>query len=132
MKEIELTVSNRQMIVDNVDYGIQAGGKCIRFATATSKRSIEQNKKLHAMLGDLSAQIKHYGQTYSIDVWKRLCTAAWLRERNEQALMVPAIDGCGIEVIFERTSKLGVKDMAELIEWVYAYGTNSGVIWSAV
>jgi hypothetical protein len=44
--------------------------------------------------------------------------------------MVPAIDGNGIEVIFEKTSKLSRKKMAELIEWVYAFGTNSGVNWS--
>jgi hypothetical protein len=130
MKEIELTLSNRQMIIDNVDYGIQCGGKCVKFATATSKRSLEQNKKAHAMLSDISRQIKHYEQTYSVDVWKRLTMAAWLRERNEQALMIPAIDGCGVEVIFERTSKLGVKKMSEYVEWLYAYGTNSGVIWS--
>ena len=132
MKELELTPGNRQMIIDNVDYGIQCGGKCVKFATATSKRSIEQNAKCHAMLSDISRQIKHYGQTYSVDVWKRLCVAAWLREHNQQALMVPAIDGYGIEVIFEKTSKLGTKKMASFIEWLYAYGTNSGVIWSKI
>jgi ABC-type phosphate transport system ATPase subunit len=132
MKELELTTSNRQMIIDNVDYGIQCGGKCVKFASATSKRTIEQNKKCHAMLGDISRQIKHYEQTYSVGVWKRLCMAAWLRERNELALMIPAIDGCGIEVIFEHTSSLGTKKMAEFIEWLYAYGTNSGVKWSKI
>jgi hypothetical protein len=132
MKELELTPSNRQMIIDNVDYGIQSGGKCVKFATATSKRTLDQNKKCHAMLADISRQIKHYEQTYSVDVWKRLCVAAWLRECNEQALMIPAIDGYGVEVIFEKTSKLGTKKMAGFIEWLYAYGTNSGVIWSRV
>jgi hypothetical protein len=130
MKEIALTPSNRQMIIDNIDYGIQVGGKCVKFATATSRRKLEQNAKCHAMLSDISRQIKHYGQTYSADVWKRLCMAAWLRERNQQALMVPAIDGNGIEVIFERTSKLSVKDMAEFIEWLYAYGAYADVNWS--
>lgn len=118
------------MIIDNVDFGIQAGGKCVKFSTATSKRSIEQNKKLHAMLADISAQIVHMKQRYSVDVWKRITTAAWLRERGERALMIPALDGYGIEVIYEKTSKLSSKDMAELIEWLYAYGSNSGVIWS--
>ena len=130
MKSIPLTESVRQSVIDNIDYAIAKGGLEFKIVKATDRRNVEQNKKIHAMLSDISSQITHYGQTYSIDVWKRLCVAAWLRERNEQALMVPAIDGSGIDVIFEKTSKLSRKKMAELIEWVYAFGTNSGVNWS--
>lgn len=130
MKSIPLTASVRQSVIDNIDYAIEKGGLEFKIVKATDRRNIEQNKKIHAMLSDISAQIKHYEQTYSVDVWKRLTMAAWLREANQQALMVPAIDGNGIEVIFERTSKLSRKRMAEFIEWVYAFGTNAGVNWS--
>lgn len=130
MKSIPLTESVRQSVIDSIDYAIAKGGLEFKIVKATDRRNAEQNKKIHAMLSDISAQITHYGQTYSVDVWKRLCVAAWLRERNEQALMVPAIDGNGIEVIFEKTSKLSRKKMADLIEWVYAFGTNAGVNWS--
>jgi hypothetical protein len=44
--------------------------------------------------------------------------------------MIPALDGCGIDVIFEKSSKLGVKKMASLIEWVYMYGAENNVMWS--
>ena len=130
MKSIPLTESVRQSVIDSIDYAIAKGGLEFKIVKATDRRNAEHNKKIHAMLSDISAQITHYGQTYSVDVWKRLCVAAWLRERHEQALMVPAIDGNGIEVIFEKTSKLSRKKMAELIEWVYAFGTNAGVNWS--
>ena len=100
-----------------------------KIGKAQSKRSVEQNKKAHAMLADISRQIEHYEQRYSVDVWKRLSMAAWLRERNESPLMIPAIDGCGVDVIFEKTSKLSIKRMADYIQWLEAYGVNAGVIF---
>ena len=115
MKELELTPANRQMIIDNVDYGIQCGGKAVKFSTATSKRTIEQNAKCHAMLSDISRQIKHYGQTYSVDVWKRLCVAAWLREHNQQALMVPAIDGMVLKLFLKRPVSLELRKWQVLL-----------------
>ena len=130
MESIPLTQSVRQSVIDNVDHAIEVGGLEFKIVKATDRRNIEQNKKIHAMLSDISRQIKHYEQTYSVDVWKRLTMSAWLREANENPLMIPAIDGNGIDVIFERTSKLSRKRMAEYIEWVYAFGTNAGVIWS--
>ncbi len=130
MKSIPLTQSVRQSVIDNVDHAIDVGGLEFKIVKATDRRNIEQNKKIHAMLSDISRQIKHYEQMYSVDVWKRLTMSAWLREANESPLMIPAIDGNGIDVIFERTSKLSRKRMAEYIEWVYAFGTNAGVTWS--
>ena len=130
MKSIPLTHSVRQSVIDNVDHAIEVGGLEFKIVKATDRRNIEQNKKIHAMLSDISRQIKHYEQTYSVHVWKRLTMSAWLREANESPLMIPAIDGNGIDVIFERTSRLSRKRMAEYIEWVYAFGTNAGVNWS--
>ena len=127
---IDINPQTRGMIVDNIDHAISVGGMAFKIGKAQSKRSLEQNKKAHAMLSDISCQIEHYGQRYSVDVWKRLTLAAWLRERNESPLMIPAIDGCGVDVIFEKTSRLGIKKMAEYIDWLYAFGTNSGVKWS--
>lgn len=130
VKSIPLTQSVRQSVIDNIDHAIAVGGLEFKIVKATDRRTLEQNKKCHAMLSDISRQITRYEQRYSVDVWKRLCLAAWLRECNESPLMIPALDGNGVDVIFERTSKLGIKRMASFIEWLYAYGTNAGVVWS--
>ena len=127
MKMIEINQHTRSMIIECVDQAVITGGMSFKIGKATDKRSIEQNKKLHAMLGDISRQITHYGQTYSIDVWKRLTMAAWLREDGQQAIMIPAIDGNGVDVVFERSSKLSVSQMTAYIEWVTVYCVNSGV-----
>jgi len=93
-------------------------------------RSAEQNKKLHAMLADIARQVEHAGMKWDVTIWKRLCTAAWLRETGASIQMIPAIDGQGIDVLYERTSKLSVKKCAELIEWVQAFGAEHDVKWT--
>lgn len=93
-------------------------------------RSIEQNKKLHAMLADIARQVDHAGKKWDVLIWKRLLTAAWLREEGDTPQMIPAVDGKGFDVVYERTSKLSVSKCAELIEWVYAFGGEHQVRWS--
>lgn len=89
-------------------------------------RSLEQNAALHAHLSDIADQVEWHGKRLSLDVWKRLCTAAWLREIGESPEMIPALDGKGFDVIFEKTSKMTVKQMSSLIEWVTAFGAENG------
>lgn len=95
-------------------------------------RSAEQNKKLHACLADIARQVEHAGMKWDVTVWKRLCTAAWLRERGANIQMIPAIDGKGIDVLYQPTSKLSMKKCAELIEWVQAFGAEHDVKWTQV
>jgi hypothetical protein len=91
------------------------------------KRSLAANAALHAALSDIADQVEWYGQKLSAGVWKRLCTAAWLRERGDRPVMVPALDGVGVDVIYERTSQMSRQEMGELIEWVSAFGAEHGV-----
>jgi hypothetical protein len=94
-------------------------------------RSSEQNKLLHARLTDIASQVEHAGKKWDVLIWKRLLTAAWLRESGDQPQMIPAVDGHGFDVIYERTSKLTVKQCAELLDWVEAFGGEHRVRWTA-
>jgi hypothetical protein len=105
-----------------------AEGMVVRISPAT--RSLEQNALLHAVLTDIAEQVEWHGQKLSLDVWKRLCMAAWMREEKEQPLLVPALDGHGVDIIFERTSKLNVTQCSSLIEWCFAFGGEHGVRFS--
>lgn len=89
-----------------------------------------QNRILHARLADIAKQVEHHGMKFDLTVWKRLCTAAWLRERGSSIQMIPAIDGKGIDVLYEPTSKLSKKKCAELILWVEAFGSEHSVKWT--
>lgn len=93
-------------------------------------RSGDQNRALHAMLSDISRQVEHYGKRFDVETWKRLCTAAWLREEGEQAQLIPALDGQGFDLVFARTSKLTIKQCASLLEWISAYGSQASVKWT--
>lgn len=93
-------------------------------------RRTAQNSLLHSCFSDIARQVSWQGKSLPIDVWKRLCTAAWLREEGESPQMVPALDGKGFDVIFERTSKLSVAQCSRLTTWVHAFGDEHGVQWS--
>ena len=85
------------------------------------KRSLEQNAKLHAELQEIAETIKWAGEYRDIEVWKRLLTAAWARCRSEPVQILPAVDGHGFDVLYQRTSDLSIKEMIDLIEYVQAW-----------
>lgn len=89
------------------------------------KRSDAENRLLHAMLGYISKHMEWAGKKRDSETWKRLLTAAWLRARGEHIEMLPALDGCGIDVVFRRTSDLTRSECAELIEFIYAWGAEN-------
>ena len=103
-------------------------------------RNGDQNARFHAMLTDISRQVQWYGKTLSVEVWKRLVTAAYLREIGGHPQLIPALDGEGFDVIFERTStmpqsrtkRMRDSDPAfnELIDWTAAFGDLNCVEWS--
>lgn len=84
-------------------------------------RSLEQNAKLHAILGEISRTTEWAGRKRDIETWKRLLTAAWLRERGEKIELLPALDGHGVDIVFRHTSSLTVNEMIELIEYIMAW-----------
>lgn len=93
-------------------------------------RNLDQNARLHAMLGDISSQVLWHGMKLTPTIWKRLCTASMLREVGEKPQLIPALDGVGIEIIYEKTSEMSKKKVAELILWIEVFGAERNVVWS--
>lgn len=93
-------------------------------------RTNKQNALIHAMLTDISEQCDINGRKFDVVVWKRMCVAQWLKDRGERPIIVPSLDGQEVVVIYEKTSKLNTRQMAELAEWLYAYGSENSVKWS--
>lgn len=90
-------------------------------------RSLKENALLHALLTQISQQKKWAGAMRDIETWKRLLTAAWCRANGEQIELLPAIDGHGVDIVFRRTSQLSKGECAELIEYLYAWGSENDV-----
>lgn len=93
-----------------------------------AKRSSPQNARLHAMFTELSTHLRWHGQKLPMEVWKRLCMAAWMREERQSPQLVPALDGHGVDIIYERTSRLSAAECGRLMEWVEAFAAEQGVL----
>jgi hypothetical protein len=94
---------------------------------AEPTRSLNQNAALHPMLTDIAEQVTWQGQKFSMEVWKRLTMAAFLREDGGNPLLIPALDGKGFDIIYEHTSKLSAKKFADLLSWVECFAAEQGV-----
>jgi len=58
-----------------------------------------------------------------------LTTAQFLRDKGERPLVLLGLDDEFV-VLWEKTSKMSTKVMAEYIEWLYYFGTQESVEWS--
>lgn len=92
-------------------------------------RSLAQNDMLWSILTDISRQVVFVVNGQSVKVQpeevKDILTAALKRETR----MAMGIDG-GMVILGQRTSKMTVRQMTELIELAHAFGDDKGVRWS--
>ena len=104
-----------------------AGGGRLVLEIKPETRSDKQNRLLHAMLGDIAAQVEWAGAKRDAEVWKRLLVAAWCRARREQVELLPALDGHGVDIVFRRTSQLTRGECAELCDFIGAWCAENGI-----
>ena len=90
-------------------------------------RTKAQNAKLHALIGQIAKTQEWAGKKHSIETWKRLLTASWLRARGEPIEMLPALDGMGVDIVYRPTSELNINVMIEEIEYVTAWAVEQGI-----
>ncbi len=92
-------------------------------------RTLDQSAKLHAMLADVSRQVKWpvNGQLerLSIDDWKAVIVASLMQEKR----MAAGVRG-GFVILGKRTSSMSIREMSECIEFLYSFGDEQGVVWS--
>ncbi|HHE3616727.1 recombination protein NinB [Pasteurella multocida] len=89
-------------------------------------RSMEQNDKFHAMLGDISKQATWQGDKYDLYGWKNLIVSGHTIATKLPYKLVTGIEGELVNVR-EQTSRMGVKRMSSLIEYTTAWGVSNGV-----
>ncbi|MFI7799689.1 NinB protein [Pseudomonas sp. DD1] len=94
-----------------------------------SRRTLEQNAKLWAMLGDISRQVEWpvngVMQKLDSEDWKALMTAA----ARQEIRMAQGING-GVVMLGESTKRMTVAELGDVIECMYVFGAEKGVIWS--
>lgn len=90
-----------------------------------TRRSIPQNSLMWAMLSDVSEQATHMGRRYSPDQWKVLFMHACGREVQ----FLPSLDGTTFIPWGQRSSDLSKDEMSQLIEFIFAWGAERGVVF---
>ncbi|WP_291971481.1 recombination protein NinB [Candidatus Symbiopectobacterium sp.] len=93
------------------------------------KRTAEQNRKMWPLLKDLSDQVVWFGNKYDSDDWKDLITALVAKTKKQEQRMAPGLNG-GVVMFGQRTSKMKIGQMVEVIEAIYWFGTQQGVRFS--
>lgn len=95
------------------------------------KRTLPENALLHTIISELAKKVEWAGKKRDVETWKRLLVAAWCRSNGKPIEILPALDGNGVELIPVRTSGLGKRACAELIEFIYAWGADKGIQWES-
>ena len=90
-----------------------------------SKRNLEQNARMWAMLADISNQVNWYGNKLSNEEWKCVFSAALKQQK-----VVPGLD-TGFVVMAQSTSKMTISELSEMIELITAFGVTHDVRFSA-
>lgn len=87
-------------------------------------RNLDQNARMWAMLSDVS-RAKPEGRMWPPETWK----AAFMHSLGHQCRFAEGLDGSGPFPIGFRTSRLTVRQMADLITVISEYGDRHGVQW---
>jgi len=87
-------------------------------------RNLDQNARLWAMLSDIS-RAKPDGRTMTAELWK----CVMMQACGHEVQFLNGLDGLPFPAGF-RSSRLTVRQMADLISFVAAYGDQHGVKWS--
>lgn len=89
------------------------------------KRNADQNARMWAMISDVS-RAKPEGRMWPPETWK----AAFMHSLGHQVQFAEGLDGSGPFPLGFRTSRLTVRQMADLITVISEYGDRHGVEWS--
>ena len=95
----------------------------VRVAEAT--RNNDQNARMWAMLSDVS-RAKPEGRKWPPETWK----SAFMHSLGYQVQFADGLDGSGPFPLGFRSSRLTVRQMADLITVIAEYGDRHGVQWT--
>lgn len=101
------------------------------------KKKRIQEEKYHAMIGDIARHCEFMGRRWDTEDWKRLLIdafAAAMREAgtplHHDGRVVPSLDGQRVVQLGIQSRGFYVKEAADFISFLYAWGNEAGVKWT--
>ena len=128
MSEVIFSVDNKNVsgmitqIVQMINKGLFIGP--VEVVLRRAARSLSQNKKLWPMLADVQKQVNWYDENLDTEDWKTMFMASLSKQRA-----IPGLDG-GFVGLSRRSSLLNKEEFSQLIELIYAFGSERNVAWS--
>jgi hypothetical protein len=129
VSELKITVNDAKdipaklaQIFDLVSRGIKRGPVVVTLGRLV--RSLRQNKRMWAVLGDIEKQVDWHGLKLDKEDWKEMFSAILGNQR-----VVPGLQG-GFVVLGVSTRKQNKAWFSDLFELINAFGAEHGVMWS--
>ena len=103
-------------------------GKKLTLEIKAQSRSDEQNRKYHAMLGEIAEQASHLGSKWDADDWKRLLVQEFCKEKGIlTGKVIPNLSGDGIVQLGFQTRKFTKEQASEFVEFLLAWCAENGI-----
>lgn len=113
------------LIWPNLKAQLTAGRRMV-LELRPEKRSDPQNRRMWAMLADISAQVDWYGKRLTPEDWKHVFSSSM-----KKLDVVPNLDGTGFVALGQQTSKMTKAEMSNMQTLMEAFGAERGVKFSA-
>lgn len=104
-----------------------ADGKRLVVKVTLETRSLAQNRRLWAMLTDISEQVEWHGKMLTPTDWKHVFSSSL-----KKLEVVPNLDGSGLVALGQSTSKMTKGEMAEMQTLMEAFGAQHDVVFRAI
>jgi len=103
-------------------------GKKLTLEIKQQSKTREQEKKYHAILGEIAQQSKHMGAKWDAESWKRLLVWQFCKEKQIDAgKIVPSLDMTGVVQLGQQTRKFTKEQANEFVEFLLAWCAENGI-----
>ena len=100
------------------------------------KKKRIQEEKYHAMIGEIAKHVEHIGRKWDEDDMKRILIDEFADEMrmagtplHHDGRVIPSFDGRRIVQLGIQSRDFYVKEAAQFIEYLYAFGAQHGVVF---
>lgn len=107
-------------------------------AIAPPNKSRDQEALYHCLIADIAKQVEYAGRKWDADDFKRLLIDEFAEEMRQagtplhhDSRVVPSFDGRRIVQLGIQSRQFYVKEAAQFIEYLHAFGAQHNVRWSA-
>ncbi len=105
-----------------------AAGRKLTLEVKDASRSDEQNRKYHAIFGDIAKQAEHCGSKWDAEDWKRMLVWQYCKEKQIDAgRLVPSLDMTGVVQLGQQTRKFTKEQASEFVEFLIAWCAENGI-----